>query len=680
MIHFDLPKEKSSIIKVIGVGGGGGNAVNHMFSQTIEGVNFIICNTDAQALAGSAIPNRVQLGPHLTQGLGAGANPDIGRQATEESLEEIKSILEVNTKMAFITAGMGGGTGTGGAPIIAKICKDLGILTVGIVTTPFAYEGRKRQLQAEEGIKILKGYVDTLLVISNDKLRHQFGNLKMREAFERADNVLATAAKCITDVISSTGQINVDFADVCTVMRNGGVAILGSAAVAGENRAHKAIEEALNSPLLNDNDIRGAKWILININSAEGENEFTMDEVEVIQNHLLTQAGEGTDVILGLGYDSTLNDKLGITLIATGFEHKDPFTKKEPRKPEPKKEEKIIMVLGQVEEENKPDKKPVVAPSLLRAEDPALSKVVKMENDDKKPNTVPFPLEIAVAKPDLLAPRLVEEFPLMDAPMPGVHDDVETEFIKEEEPVLLFQLKAEEEKILSKTTVDDSVTTGSKMLIAEKKDDLILVNQSQSISPSISEKEITKETTLTPFITEEEIIKDSTNPVPASGGYLARPSNIYAESKAEAVASITSAEEPVPASYAAKEEEELLDLQMQLVERDDIPAADMPLAHRAQPPLTTNAEDLALQDEAEEQKRRAAERLHKLRNLSFNVNGTDPNNEFETVPAYIRRNMELYNSTSQVENFYSGYEVKTDADNKTHISTINTFLDGKKPD
>src|SRR5712671_506276 len=346
MIHFDLPKEKSSIIKVIGIGGGGSNAVNHMFSQQIDNVNFIICNTDSQAIATSMVPNKIQLGPHLTQGLGAGANPQIGKEATEESLEEIKRILEVNTKMAFITAGMGGGTGTGGAPIIAKICKDLGILTVGIVTTPFAYEGKKRQQQAEEGIKILKQYVDTLLVISNDKLRHQFGNLKMREAFERADNVLATAAKCITDVISSTGQINVDFADVCTVMKNGGVAILGNAAAAGENRAQKAIEEALNSPLLNDSEIRGAKWILININSATGEHEFTMDEVEVIQNHLLKQTGEDTDVILGIGYDNTLGNKIGITLIATGFEHKDPFARPIPKKEEPKKEEKIIMVLG----------------------------------------------------------------------------------------------------------------------------------------------------------------------------------------------------------------------------------------------------------------------------------------------------------------------------------------------
>src|SRR5580704_10955087 len=359
MIQFDLPKERSSIIKVIGVGGGGSNAVNHMFGQQIEGVNFIICNTDAQALAQSRVANKIQLGPCLTQGLGAGANPDIGRQATEESLEEIKSILEVNTKMAFITAGMGGGTGTGGAPIIAKICKDLGILTVGIVTTPFSYEGKKRQLQAEEGIHLLKDYVDTLLVISNDKLRHQFGNLKMKEAFSRADNVLATAAKCITDVINSTGQINVDFADVCTVMQNGGVAILGSAVAAGNNRAQQAIEEALNSPLLNDNDIRGAKWILININSCEGEHEFTMDEVEIIQNYLLSHAGEHTDVILGLGYDNSLGSSIGITLIATGFEHKDPFVKTAETSLNPKKEEKILMPLHAPEDQRLLNARPV---------------------------------------------------------------------------------------------------------------------------------------------------------------------------------------------------------------------------------------------------------------------------------------------------------------------------------
>jgi cell division protein FtsZ len=659
MIHFDLPKEKSSILKVIGVGGGGGNAVNYMFSQQIDGVNFIICNTDAQALANSGIPNRVQLGPHLTQGLGAGANPEIGRQATEESLEEIKRILEVNTKMAFITAGMGGGTGTGGAPIIAKICKDLGILTVGIVTLPFAYEGKKRQQQAEEGIRILKGYVDTLLVISNDKLRHQFGNLKMREAFEKADNVLATAAKCITDVINSTGQINVDFADVCTVMRNGGVAILGNAAAEGENRAHRAIEEALNSPLLNDNDIRGAKWILININSSAGENEYTMDEVEVIQNYLISQAGEGTDVILGMGYDNSLGAKLGITLIATGFEHKDPFVKVAPKKEEPKKEEKIVMILGQVEETV-----------------PAVKPKVEVK-EEKKKEVAPVAEKLAVQPVDL-TPKLVENIPLMETPMPTMHDMMEKG--QDDAPVhyelMPVEIKQEQVKIPGNTTNEaQRINTVDKMLRVEKTDSINSLPQPQTLSLSLKDNDApasgsTKDSTST------------TNPLPAAaGGYLARPSNIYAESKAEVFTSKPSAEEPVPShDVASREEEELLDLQMQLVERDDIPAADAPLAHQAQPPLNTAVEEPTLLDETEEQKRRATERLQKLRNLSFNVNANDPNNEFETVPAYIRRNMELYNSNSQVENFYSNYEVRNDQNNQTQISTINTFLDGKKPD
>ena len=655
MIHFDLPKEKSSIIKVIGVGGGGGNAVNHMHSQMIEGVNFIICNTDAQALAKSDIPNRVQLGPHLTQGLGAGANPEIGRQATEESLEELKRILEVNTKMAFITAGMGGGTGTGGAPIIAKICKDLGILTVGIVTTPFTYEGRKRQIQAEEGIKNLKNYVDTLLVISNDKLRHQFGNLKMRDAFAKADNVLATAAKCITDVINSTGQINVDFADVCTVMRNGGVAILGSAAVSGENRAHKAIEEAMNSPLLNDSDIRGAKWILININSAEGEHEFTMDEVEVIQNYLLSRAGQGTDVIMGLGYDSTLGDQIGITLIATGFEYRDPFDEAKTQKEVvPQGEEKIVMVLGEPEKAA-----PVTATEPLPTEPVASTPV----NDSMDVN---------------LAPRLVEDLPVADSPMPLAQDMYATDPIREEEPLMLFSLQAEPEespviRLSEEPKPASAAPSAEQPLRATAPAATTVVAENKPVSP-FREPAVENTTNRT----------TQANPAPrpaAAGGYLTRPSNIYAEPKPEATTSKPPAEEPVPSpQVAATREEDLTDMQMQLVERDDIPAADMPLAHPTQTPLASSVEDPAMLDEADDQKRRAAERLHKLRNLSFNVNGADPNNEFETVPAYIRRNMELYNQPNQVEQFYSNYEVRKDEKNQTQISTLNTFLDGQKPD
>ena len=323
MIHFEIPKNQSSIIKVIGVGGGGGNAVNYMYDLGIEGVDFVVCNTDSQALALSPIPNKIQLGPHLTQGLGAGANPEIGKQASEESFEDITKILKVNTKMAFITAGMGGGTGTGGAPVVAKICRDLGILTVGIVTMPFTYEGRKRMKQAQEGIDRMREHVDTILIISNDKLRQQFGNLPFTQAFAKADDVLSTAAKCITDVINTTGQINVDFADVCTVMRNGGVAILGAAAVAGDNRALHAVEQALNSPLLNDNDISGAKWLLLNITSAAGEHEHTMDEAEAIQAFVQQQAGDNCDVILGMGHDPNLGDKIAVTVIATGFNHKE---------------------------------------------------------------------------------------------------------------------------------------------------------------------------------------------------------------------------------------------------------------------------------------------------------------------------------------------------------------------
>ena len=625
MIHFDLPKDKSSILKVIGVGGGGSNAVNYMYSQNIEGVDFIICNTDSQALTLSSIPNKIQLGPHLTQGLGAGANPAIGRQATEESLEEIKRILEVNTKMAFITAGMGGGTGTGGAPIISKICKELGILTVGIVTLPFAYEGKKRQLQAEEGIGILKQYVDTLLVISNDKLRHQFGNLKMREAFEKADNVLATAAKCITDVITCTGQINVDFADVCTVMKNGGVAILGSASASGENRAQVAIEEALNSPLLNDSEIRGAKWILININSAEGQHEFTMDEVEIIQNHLLSQAGEHSDVILGLGYDNNLGEDIGITLIATGFEHKDPFAKETPKKQETKKEEKIVMVLGEQSEEK-------IEPV----------KIVKEEETDK------------------LAPKLVDE--LAEIPLPAEVDLFFKDEIQEEEPVVLLELKTEEDVNRIITIEKHSETTVDKMSLKQNNDELHSTNR-------YTDKNSTESLNI--------FQKDSPMPA-ASGGYLARPSNIYAETKKEVSTSAPNPEKPVSAPIVNKTEDELPP--MQLVVRDEIPAADEPLAHQTMPSLTTPAEDPAMQDEAEDQKRRAASRLAKLRNLSFNINAADPNNEFETVPAYIRRNMELYNTVSPAENFYSNYTIDKDENNQTNISTINTFLDGKKPD
>jgi cell division protein FtsZ len=665
MIQFDLPSDKSSIIKVIGVGGGGSNAVNYMFNQQIDEVNFIICNTDAQALASSGVPNRIQLGPHLTQGLGAGANPEIGRQATEESLEEIRRILEVNTKMAFITAGMGGGTGTGGAPIMAKICKEMGILTVGIVTTPFAYEGKKRLQQAEEGIRQLRQQVDTLLVISNDKLRHQFGNLKMREAFEKADNVLATAARCITDVISSTGQINVDFADVCTVMRNGGRAILGHAQIAGENRAQLAIEEALNSPLLNDNDIRGAKWILININSSHGQHEFTMDEVEVIQHYLLSQTGENTDVILGMGYDDNLGDKLGITLIATGFDHKDNLSQPVVKKVQPVQEEKIVMVLGETE------KAPVSVAPITSTLEPIQSLI---EAPIAPPEELPAAERIAATD---TAHEVLEESNIAPAHlMPTLVELVEEELAplaEEKEEMVHFVLDTP-----SSTAVEMPVTTAMASTAVVVETDASFM--AAAVLPP----------------------NNSGNTGISSGGYLTRPANIYADSYTEKetnpVATTPSqAPSPAPVEVATPRQEEVVPpvvqspaspvtfeeedpLEMQLVEKEETPSAQTPLLYELHASAPKVIEEVIPVDETMEQQRRAAERLQKLRNLSFNVNTADPNNEFETVPAYIRRNMEMYNSKSEIENFYSSYEVKDDPSKQGPISTINSFLEGKKPD
>ena len=308
----------NSIIKVIGVGGGGSNAVNNMFRQGIIGVDFAICNTDNQALDASPVPVKIQLGPDLTEGRGAGAKPEIGREACVESIDEVRRFLSNNTKMLFITAGMGGGTGTGAAPVIAKVAQELDILTVGIITVPFTFEGRRRSSQATEGLDELKRNVDTLIVISNDKLREIHGNLGLQQAFAEADNILTIAAKGIAEIITVTGYVNVDFEDVNTVMRGSGAAIMGTGVAEGKERARRAAEAALRSPLLEDTKIRGAKNILLNITS--GKNEVTMDEVFEITEFIQEEAGHGTDLIWGNCFDDTLTDEVIVTVIATGFE------------------------------------------------------------------------------------------------------------------------------------------------------------------------------------------------------------------------------------------------------------------------------------------------------------------------------------------------------------------------
>ena len=315
---FDIPAQSKSIIKVIGVGGGGSNAVKHMYKQGIKDVEFIICNTDHQALQSSTVPNKLQIGVDLTEGLGAGARPERGRQAAIESKEQIRDLLNQGTKMLFITAGMGGGTGTGAAPVIAQVAQELGILTVGIVTAPFMFEGKKKRQQAEEGIKALSEHCDTVLVILNDKLPQIYGNLTMGAAFAKADTVLTTAAKSIAEIITVTADVNVDFEDVKTVMKDSGAAVMGSSVTEGENRARRAAEEALNSPLLNNTDIHGAQRILLSIMSGV-EHELEMDELTEITEYIQEKAGQDAEMIFGHGIDDSLGQSIRVTVIATGF-------------------------------------------------------------------------------------------------------------------------------------------------------------------------------------------------------------------------------------------------------------------------------------------------------------------------------------------------------------------------
>jgi cell division protein FtsZ len=584
MIHFEIPKNQSSIIKVIGVGGGGCNAVNYMHSLGIEGVDFIVCNTDSQSLALSPIANKVQLGPHLTQGLGAGANPEIGKQACEESYDDIEKLLKVNTKMVFVTAGMGGGTGTGGAPVVAKICRDLGILTVGIVTTPFTYEGKKRLKQAEEGIERMREHVDTLLILSNDKLRQQFGNLPFTQAFSKADDVLAISAKCITDVINTTGQINTDFADVSTVMRNGGRAILGSAQIAGENRAQLAVEQALNSPLLNDDNIHGAKWILLNILSSPGEFEHTMDENDIIQAYVQAQAGDDCEVILGMGQDASLGDKISVTVIATGFKHKGEID-------EMKNEaNKIVVSLedtsAAVHTEEQAPKAIVVEASVTNSMMPTLVAPTSPTENFETP-TASYVAEPAV----FVAPAAPE------APAEPTSFSAPPQAVVELVSASVASLQA---------TTSNSVETPIASVQSNMPSNLHIA---KTVQPSYEEE-------ITLVVAETPMVSANAQPEPARNFLLEHE----------------------------MEEKRLF----------------------------------------EQQQRAFEERVERLRNMSNGFNKNNNVDDIENVPAYMRKNMTMDHGVATNESYLSGYSVAPNNSNgplnPSPIQTINTFLEGDRPD
>lgn len=433
-IAFDLPKNKSNVIKVIGVGGGGSNAINHMFQAGINGVDFVICNTDAQALQNSAVPNKIQLGVSLTEGLGAGANPDVGEQAALESMEDLKAMLDNNTKMAFITAGMGGGTGTGAAPVIAKIAKEMDVLTVGIVTMPFQFEGAMRNKQAQIGIEKLRANVDSLIVINNNKLREVYGNLGFKAGFSKADEVLATAARGIAEVITHHYTQNIDLRDAKTVLSNSGTAIMGSSAASGSSRATEAIMKALDSPLLNDNKINGAKNVLLLIVS--GSQEITIDEIGEINDHIQIEAGHGANIIMGVGEDESLGEAIAVTVIATGFnvDQQDNIVNTESKKvfytleDEQTAEQDLTPESTSVQEvkvekapepEPTPEREPKVVKHTLEInEEPEVKQTVAPKVEVKDPNLIPttnYIRNFNVFYEEVIADKVDDDFVIIEA-------------------------------------------------------------------------------------------------------------------------------------------------------------------------------------------------------------------------------------------------------------------------
>lgn len=439
LMSFDLPVERSSIIKVVGIGGGGNNAVNHMFEKGIRDVNFIVCNTDHQALARSPVPVKVQIGESITEGRGAGSKPEVGKKAAMENLKDVMEAISGNTKMVFLTTGMGGGTGTGAISVIARACKDAGLLVIAVVTIPFKSEGKIRINYAIEGINELKDNVDSLLVINNEKLREIYGNQGVSTAFAKADDVLATAVKGIAEIITVAGYINVDFADVETVMKDSGVAVMGMGVASGEGRAIQAIENALASPLLNSNDITGAKSILVNISSGSGNNELTMDELGEITDFIYETASEDSLIIRGLSRDETLGDNISVTVIATGFPSNSilvPYKKPKPRKVE------LLSVTNPVPPHASPDRGEEVFAVLPGKTGQSLISTI----DDNMQGTLDF----TVDSPGGFAERRIGDFD----EEPGQHEKRETTLQKVKHMQNFFKKEG-----LSNNIIKDNIDT-----------------------------------------------------------------------------------------------------------------------------------------------------------------------------------------------------------------------------
>jgi cell division protein FtsZ len=634
-ISFDLPKNQSNVIKVIGVGGGGSNAINHMFKQGIKGVDFIVCNTDSQALQNSPVPNKIQLGLSLTEGLGAGANPEVGQQSALESIGEIEKMLDTNTKMIFITAGMGGGTGTGAAPVIAQLAKERDILTVGIVTIPFQFEGKVRQDQALLGVDRLRKQVDSLIVINNNKLREVYGNLGFKAGFSKADEVLATASRGIAEVITHHYTQNIDLKDAKTVLSNSGTAIMGSAMASGENRAKEAIVDALDSPLLNDNKISGAKNVLLLIVS--GTNEITIDEIGEINDHIQSEAGHNANIIMGVGEDEALGDAVAVTIIATGFnvEQQNEIVNTEPKKiihaleeeqklvrdltqrplvpsfdfaspaqqqpkrevaPEPVAEEKIVYAL----EEEVTEKKPIAEVDTLPSADFINSLDVFFEIvSPAKPAPQQFEIkdvrEIVVREPEFVIAPKEEQITFSF--------DLAVDNVKREEKTQWFNL--------DQPTRDIKVNEPVQVVPVTE------VNESGIIRYSLEEY-LEKENELI----ESKPVAQVKEPVNEELNFTLRKT-----------------EQPVQQGFTA--------------------------AHEEISPVEMTIED-TLRLRAEERRKKMKDFNYKFHNSSSKID------EFEKEPAYKRMGIDL--NTSRTDNSKSRFSLGTDSNDDLQLRSNNSFL------
>ena len=655
--QFDMPKNQSNVIKVIGVGGGGSNAINHMFSQGINGVDFVICNTDSQALDSSPVPNKIQLGVTLTEGLGAGANPEIGEQSAVESMEDIKAMLTTNTKMLFITAGMGGGTGTGAAPIIAKMAKDLNILTVGIVTIPFEFEGKMRNQQANIGVERLRDNVDSLIVINNNKLRDVYGNLGFKAGFSKADEVLATAARGIAEVITHHYTQNIDLRDAKTVLSNSGTAIMGSASASGTNRASEAISKALDSPLLNDNKIKGATNVLLLIVS--GIEEITIDEIGEISDFIQSEAGHGANIIMGVGDDESLEDAIAITVIATGFnvEQQNDIVNTESKKvihilEDEQRAEQVLVSnknesnIGLISNEPITNKmeEPIIRHSLFEEiKEVAIPKKSTPFKDYIETSDLLKNIEVNFEEIDIhhlaefeevtINEINVEDFIIVDSKLEETIEDKFTEVNRNietpEEQILMFDLE---------------VNTASEETFETKKQDHKARIKLETMTSSVEEIEVNDHIEVVPIteVTKEQTIT-------------------YSLDNYQEVEDHLNEAKPLDSEDEISDEEIVFETRIIAV-----PERINKEENEPEDPLNTPISKL-LSERTEIRKRQMKEFNYKFNNKPSHID------EIEKQPAYKRMGIEL-DKTSNQESNLSRTSVNTDDDNELDLRSNNSFL------